>query len=138
MKRKINPMKGKITFINDDSKAPSPNLPVSIKLARLIEKTVNATQLTININSTTGGRHSTRSFHYHGMAVDINMISGLQINDKNNAADVRRFQRTIAANPNIAECFGPFINIRKHGTKVTLKPNLRISHLDHIHVSSQG
>jgi hypothetical protein len=138
MKRKINPLNNKITFINDDPKAPSPNLVVSEKLAQLIEGAVNTTQLSININSTTGGKHSTKSFHYHGMAVDINLIAGMRVDDIKNANNVRRFQSIIAASPVVAECFGPFINSRKQGTNVTLKPNLRASHLDHLHISSQG
>lgn len=138
MARKINNINGKISFINDDPSAPSPNLPVTDKLATLIESAVRSTEFTININSSTGGKHSTRSFHYHGMAIDINLLGGKRIDDKSNSANVQKFQNIIAANPNTAECFGPFINIRKRGSKVEQKPQVLKAHLNHLHISSQG
>lgn len=116
--RRINPLSGKITFINDDPSAPSPDLPMSEKLAALVESVMKSTNLSININSTTGGTHSKRSFHYHGMAVDINRIESKRIDDKLNAENVQRFQNAIAAHPYTAECFCPFINIRKRGTHI--------------------
>ena len=79
MKRNILSFNGKITFINDEPKNPSPNLPVSEFLAKMIEHVVRTTNLSININSTTGGTHSKTSFHYYGMAVDINSINGKKL-----------------------------------------------------------
>ena len=137
MKRTIFKLNGKITFINDEPTKPSPNLPVSKYLAKLIEDTVNITNLSININSTTGGLHSKTSFHYYGMAVDINLIDGKKINDPSNSNNVRRFQQAISQRPETGECFGPYINIRKTGKKVTKKPQMRAKHLNHLHISSQ-
>lgn len=138
MARKINDINGKITFINDDTKANSPNLPVSNKLANLIETSVRSSGLKININSTTGGKHSSKSFHYYGMAVDINLIQGKRIDDKSNFIAVQKFQNIIAANPNTSECFGPAINIRKRGLKIEQKPQALKAHLNHLHIASQG
>ncbi len=104
MKRTIHTQKGKITFINDDTSKPSPDLPVSEHLARMIENTVFKTSLSININSTSGGHHSPRSFHQFGMAVDINKINNRRIDDSSNASDVRRFQQVISQHPDVAEC----------------------------------
>lgn len=112
MKRNISSMNGKISFVNDEPQNPSPNLPVTEALASLIEDTVQQTNLSININSTTGGSHSQRSFHYHGMAVDINLITKKRIDDPGNLTDVRKFQQVISQHPDVAECYGPFINIR--------------------------
>lgn len=137
MKRTICTQNGIITFINDDPSKPSPNLPVSEYLAKMIENAVFMTSLSININSTSGGNHAPRSFHQFGMAVDINMINDKRIDDPSNANDVRRFQQKISLHPDVAECFGPFINIRKKGTNITKKPLMKAKHLNHFHISSQ-
>lgn len=130
-------MNGKISFVNDEPNNPSPNLPVSEALANLIEDSVIKTNLSININSTTGGTHSPKSFHYHGMAVDINLINNKRIDDPSNAVNVQKFQQTVSQHPDVAECFGPFINIRKRGSKVTQMYHVKIKHLNHLHISSQ-
>ena len=138
MKRKISTMDGKISFINDEPLAPSPNLPVTDVLATLIEDAVRSTGLAININSTTGGEHCTESFHYRGMAVDINVLGGKKVDDPLNNANIQKFQNVIAANPNTGECFGPFINISKIGATVEQQPQVLEDHLNHLHVASQG
>lgn len=137
MKRMIHAQNGKITFINDDPSKPSPDLPVSEYLAKMIEYTVFVTNLSINVNSTSGGSHAPRSFHQFGMAVDINRINDKRIDDPENAGNVRLFQEKISLYPDVAECFGPFINIRKKGTKVTQKSEMKEKHLNHLHISSQ-
>lgn len=137
MKRTIQNLNGKITFTNDDPTKPSSNFPVSEHLAAMIEAAVKNTSTSININSTTGGMHSPKSFHQFGMAVDINRINNRRIDDPSNASDVMRFQQAVCQLPDIAECFGPFINIRKRGSHVVQMPQMRISHLNHLHVSSQ-
>ncbi|VAW92637.1 hypothetical protein MNBD_GAMMA23-2456 [hydrothermal vent metagenome] len=53
MKRLIFNLNGKITFTNDEPSKPSPNLPVSIYLAKLIEDLVRITNLSINIKRDT-------------------------------------------------------------------------------------
>jgi len=137
MKRQIFNLNGKITFINDEPSKPSPNLPVSKYLAKLIEDIVRTTNLSININSTTGGSHSKTSFHYHGMAIDINLINNKKVDDPANSADVRKFQLMASQHKDIGECFGPFINIRKRGNNISQKPQMRTKHLNHLHISSQ-
>ena len=137
MKRKILSFNGKITFINDEPSKPSPNLPVSEFLAKIIEHVVRTTNLSININSTTGGTHSKTSFHYYGMAIDINLINGKKIDDPTNSANVKKVQQLLSLQADIGECFGPFINIRKKGTKIIQKPQMKAKHLNHLHISSQ-
>lgn len=137
MKRQIKKLNGRISFVNDDPSKPSPNLPVSEFLAKMIESTVKKTKISLNINSTTGGKHSARSFHKFGQAADINIINKKRIDDISNSKSVKRFQKIISQHTDIAECFGPFINIRKHGSKITKKRNMRIKHLNHLHISSQ-
>ncbi len=137
MKRQIFNLNGKITFINNEPSKPSPNLPVSIYLAKLVEDVARITNLSININSTTGGLHSKTSFHYHGMAIDINLIDGKKIDDPANFSNVQKFQLAASQHKDIGECFGPFINIRKRGNKKTQKPQMRTKHLNHLHISSQ-
>lgn len=137
MKRPINSYNGKITFINDDKTSHSPNLPVSEYLAKMIEHVVLTTGLSININSTTGGNHSPRSFHQFGMAVDINKINSLRIDDPKNTSSVRRFQQIISQHPDVSECFGPFINIRKKSGQIIQKPEMKIKHINYLHISSQ-
>lgn len=137
MKRNILTFNGKITFINDEPSNPSPNLPVSESLAKMIEHVVRTTNLSININSTTGGTHSKTSFHYYGMAVDINLINVKKIDDPTNSNNVKRVQQLLSQQADIGECFGPFINIRKKGTQITQKPQMKAKHLNHLHISSQ-
>jgi len=137
MKRKILSFNGKITFVNDEPSSPSPKLPVSEFLAKMIEHVVRTTNLSVNINSTTGGTHSKTSFHYYGMAIDINLINGKKIDDPTNSANVKRVQQLLSLQADIGECFGPFINIRKKGTKITQKPQMKAKHLNHLHISSQ-
>ena len=137
MKRLINAQNGKITFVNDDKNASSPNLPVSGHLAKMIEQAVTSTGLKVNINSTTGGNHAARSFHQFGMAVDINSINDKRIDDPGNFTAVRRFQQFISQHQDVSECFGPFINIRKKSGQVIQKPEMKQKHLNHLHISSQ-
>jgi len=71
------------------------------------------------------------------MAVDINRINNKRIDDPNNANDVKRFQWAISQHSEVAECFGPFVNIRKQGSKIAQKPQMKAKHLSHLHISSQ-
>lgn len=137
MNRNILGFNGKITFNNDEKSKPSTNLPVSEYLAKMIESISRTTSYSLNINSTTGGTHSKTSFHYYGMALDINQINGKRIDDPSNSQSVRRVQQLLTKEPNIGECFGPFINIRKNGKEVIQKPLMKDKHLNHLHISSQ-
>lgn len=136
-RRPIDELNGRIAFENDDPSAPSPNQPLSPTLAGMIEALVRSTGLCININSSVGGAHSPKSFHYVGQAVDINRIDGRRVDDPENAQAVLRFQHAAASHPDVAECFGPFINQRKRGDAIELRPDLRAMHLNHLHISSQ-
>jgi len=126
-----------ITFKNDDPSKPAPNPNVTEGLAKLIEHGVVVAGVSININSTTGGLHSSRSFHHLGQAVDINRLNNKHIDDPNNLTDVLNFQQAIARHPLVAECFGPYINIRKYGTNKVQKSGMQHKHLNHLHISSQ-
>lgn len=137
MKRNILSFNGKITFNNDEKSKPSSNLPVSEHLAKMIENISRTTSYSLNINSTTGGTHSKTSFHYYGMALDINKVNGKRIDDPSNAQSVRRVQQLLTKEPNIGECFGPFLNIRKNGNEIIQKPLMKEKHLNHLHISSQ-
>ena len=137
MKRNILSFNGKITFNNDEKPKPSTNLPVSESLAKMIENIPRTSSYSLNINSTTGGTHSKTSFHYYGMAVDINKINGKRIDDPSNSQAVRRVQQLLTKEENIGECFGPFLNIRKNGKEIIQKPLMKEKHLNHLHISSQ-
>jgi len=136
-RRRIDALGGRIGFENDDPRAASPDLPLSVTLAALIEALVQGTGLSININSSLGGSHSPKSFHYVGQAVDINRIDDRRVDDPANAERVKRFQAAAAAHPDVAECFGPFINIRKRGAAIEQRPDLCAMHRNHLHISSQ-
>lgn len=136
-RRHIDALDGRIGFENDDPAAPSPDLPLSPTLAGMIETLVRTTGVSININSSFGGSHSPKSFHYVGQAVDINRIDGRRVDDPANAESVRRFQEAAAAHPDVAECFGPFINQRKRADAVEPRPDQLAMHLNHLHISSQ-
>jgi hypothetical protein len=136
MKRQIRSQK--ITFENDEPGQPPPSPCVTEALAKMIESAVFMADVTININSTTGGRHSTTSFHKFARAVDINRLNNKRIDDPDNLADVLNFQQVIARHPMVAECFGPYINIRKYGAEKRQKPGMKNKHLNHLHISSQA
>ena len=126
-----------ITFKNDDPSQLPPSPNVTEGLAKLIEYGVAIAGVSININSTTGGLHSSRRFHHIGPAFDINRLNNKHIDDPANLTDVLNFQQAIARHPLVAECFGPYINIRKYGTKKIQKSGMRLKHLNHLHISSQ-
>lgn len=127
-----------ITFENDEPGQPPPSPCVTEVLAKMIESAVCMLSVTININSTTGGRHSPTSFHKFGRAVDINRLNNKRIDDPDNLTDVLNFQQIIARHPLVAECFGPYINVRKYGAEKRQNSAMKNKHLNHLHISSQA
>jgi RHS repeat-associated protein len=139
--RLINPLPAgpggpEITFENDVRGGPSTNLPVSDQTAEMIEQVVADTGLSININSTTGGKHETSSAHPRGLAVDINKVSGQPLSVCNPTADL--LQRAFNRHSNIRENFGPAFQTKtlEDGSRID-KPTMARSHRSHIHVSGQ-
>jgi hypothetical protein len=66
-----------ITFKNDNPNGKSPNQPVTTKTAVMIEKAVIKSGVkSVNINSTTGGKHAAASNHAKARAVDIDTVNG--------------------------------------------------------------
>lgn len=124
-----------ITFENDVEDAPSPNLPVTNATARMVEDVAREVGVDININSTTGGGHAKRSFHYVGQAVDINRVNGQPVGPDNKAA--RQLQEAFRNHANVDELFGPHVNQRTSKGLTQPRPNMRDHHLHHIHVSGQ-
>jgi len=142
--RRINPFPAgpngpQITFINDVPGGPSPDLPVSDATAEMIENVVRDTGLSININSTTGGKHEEKSRHPLGMAVDINKICGIPANEFNWYAQA--LQDAFNRQNNIRENFGPTLNTKTFidGTRAVWsnRPGIFAKHQTHIHVSGQ-
>lgn len=143
-KRYINPKPGgpnepTITFKNDNPKNPTPNQPVTNPTAKMIEDAVKKSGVkSININSTTGGKHSKYSRHYSGQAADINEINDLPVDDEKNVEAAKGLQKAFNEQPNIRENYGPALCTKtdQYGNR-TKKPNQQKSHKDHIHVSGQ-
>lgn len=137
--RLINPFPSgpngpKITFINDDPKGKSPYLPVSDATAEMIEKVVIETGLSININSTTGGKHSSpKSLHYQGRAVDIDTIDGVSVRNCKNSKKIQQLQEALKKQKNIYEDFGPYMVIKKKNDKFVAVPKVAKAHKNHIH-----
>lgn len=126
----------RITFINDTPGGPSTNRPVTDETASMIENAVAETGLSININSTTGGNHSTTSRHYTGQAVDMNTVGGQPISVNNQ--NVKVLQQSLQGQDNIRENFGPFINTKTLPSgQVKPMPGVANKHRTHIHVSGQ-
>jgi RHS repeat-associated protein len=125
-----------ITFENDEPGKPSPDQPVSRETAKMVEDVVVETGLSININSTTGGKHSPSSRHPLGMAVDINRIGGKPVSQV--LDDTTRLQEAFNEHSHIRENFGPALNTKTlgDGTRVE-KPGVKSAHKNHIHVSGQ-
>lgn len=129
-----------ITFVNDIPGGASTNQPILTKAAATIEAVISAANVqSVNINSTSGGEHSTTSAHYLGRAVDINKVDGKSVDTNNNGAS--KLQEAARSNTNIRENFGP-IRLEKR-TSSDSSPaeygnkKLADSHKTHIHLSTQ-
>jgi hypothetical protein len=130
-----------ITFKNDVPGGASPNQPVTLETALMVEAAVvDSGVQSVNINSTTGG-HSPPSNHVVGRAVDINRVNGLRVDSPEGAAASRGIQDAASRSGNIRENFGPSYNQKTQtpgGTaRAVTSPRVVNSHRNHVHLSGQ-
>jgi len=129
-----------LTFDNDNPDNPSPDQAVHPNLAKAVEEVVTETGLDLNINSTTGGTHSSsKSRHYQGKAIDINKINGLPVNHPDNKENVKKLQEAMNKHKGMRECYGPHLQEqnRPEGAGRKKKPKMAGSHKGHIHFAVQ-
>ncbi len=107
--------------------------------AEMIEKAVLASGVrTININSTTGGKHFPKSRHPSRMACDINVVERYSVSDPKARPLVEALQEAFNRQANIRENFGPVTNTKTESDGTVMpRPDQAPTHLDHIHVSGQ-
>jgi hypothetical protein len=97
-------------------------------------------RLTVNINSTTGGKHINKpgqvSAHYSGRAVDINYVNAQHVSALNAASKI--LQDAMAAQRNNLENFGPHAQTKalKIGGARRQINSVREEHQNHDHFSS--
>ena len=131
-----------ITFKNDDPNGKSPNQPVTTKTAVMVEKAVVKSGVkSVNINSTTGGKHAATSNHAKGRAVDINTVNGTSVRSQGASPAVKSLQGAFADSPDVRENFGP-AGMEKTSTPGSAaqpigNSKLTEDHQGHIHESSQ-
>ena len=129
-----------VTFQNDNPNGASPNQPVATKTANAVEGVISKSGVqSVNINSTTGGKHGPNSNHAKGRAVDINRVDGKRVNATN--AGATKIQTTARQSGDIREKFGPTIMEKTivpggAASRVTNQA-LTDDHADHIHLSGQ-
>ena len=131
-----------ITFKNDDPKGKDPNQPVTTKTAVMVEKAVVKSGVdSVNINSTTGGKHAETSNHAKGRAVDIDTVNGTSVRSQGASPAVKSLQSAFAASPDVRENFGPSRMEKTSTPGGTAQPfgnsQLTEDHEGHIHESSQ-
>jgi hypothetical protein len=129
-----------ITFVNDDPRGASPNQPVTTATAKMVESAViNSGVQSVNINSTTGGKHAPTSNHPRGRAVDINRVNGQRVDNPANRTAVNAVQNAFRNEPNIRENFGPVFTEKTltPGAAPVPWPRVREDHQNHIHESGQ-
>jgi len=129
-----------VTFQNDNPNGASPNQPIATKTANMVEGAIsNAGVQSVNINSTTGGKHGAHSAHSQGRAVDINRVNGQKVNPSNAAA--ARIQEAARQGGNVRENFGPTIMEKTTVPGGAPAPfgsqKLIDDHQNHIHLSGQ-
>lgn len=94
-----------ITFDNDRRGNLSPDQPLTTPTARMIAAGVLQSGVrSVNINSSTGGKHGDRSLHYRHQAMDMNRVNGQRVSGTNPGIEL---QDAFLAQPNIAEDYGP-------------------------------
>lgn len=131
----------KITFVNNDPNGASPNQPIATMTATTIEGVISAANVeSVNINSTTGGIHSSKaSNHYSGRAIDIDRVDGKPVGANNVGAG--RIQEAARPENNIRENYGPHIMEKRSGADrqpTTVKNReLEDAHKSHVHLSTQ-
>lgn len=129
-----------ITFKNDNPHGASPDQPVTTATAKMVESGVlNSGVQSVNINSTTGGKHAATSNHYRGKAVDINRVNGLRVDNPANRSAVTDVQNSFKSESNIRENFGPAFQEKTLVPGATPVPWTQVGedHQSHIHESGQ-
>jgi len=131
-----------ITFKNDDPHGKSPNQPVTTKTALMVEKAVIKSGVkSVNINSTTGGKHAATSNHAKGRAVDIDIVNGTSVRSQGASPAVKSLQSAFAASPDVRENFGPArmekTSTPGGGAQPFGNSKLTEDHEGHVHESSQ-
>ncbi len=127
-----------VTFENDVPGGQSTDQPVSTETALMVEATIASSGVdSVNINSTSGGTHSTQSRHYSGKAVDINKVNGSKANSENPGSAA--IQNAASKQSNIRENFGPVSNTKTVGGKtVDYASKVATGHKTHIHLSGNN
>ena len=108
---------------------------VSLLIKGINDANISGAGITsIDVSTTTTGKHSPSSNHYAsngGRAIDIDMVNGISVKNPKSHEKVDAFQRAIRENPILRENFGPNIQEKEGKTK-------RISgHNNHIHIATQ-
>ena len=108
---------------------------VSLLIKGINDANISGAGITsIDVSTTTTGKHSPSSNHYAsngGRAIDIDMVNGISVKNPKSHEKVDAFQRAIRKNPILRENFGPNIQEKEGKTK-------RISgHNNHIHIATQ-
>ena len=108
---------------------------VSLLIKGINDANISGAGITsIDVSTTTTGKHSPSSNHYAsngGRAIDIDMVNGIPVKNPKSHGKVDAFQRAIRENPILRENFGPNIQEKEGKTK-------RISgHNNHIHIATQ-
>jgi len=132
-----------ITFVNDNPKGASPNLPVTTSTANMVESAVVKSGVSsVNINSTTGGEHAKTSRHPDGEAVDIDMVNGSTVKSQGASGAVTALQSAFEKEPNSRENFGPAkVEVSpKVGDKPVPLTNQKLieQHDNHVHEGGQS
>ena len=127
-----------VTFENDVASGPSTDQPVSTETAVMIEAIIARSGVdSININSTSGGKHSKQSRHYSGKDVDINKVNGSKVKLSNKGAVA--IQNAASEQSNIRENFGPASNEKTvKGETVDYTSRVGSDHRTHIHISGNN
>jgi RHS repeat-associated protein len=96
-----------ITFNNDNPHGASPNQLVTPLMSAVTQQIVqsDAGLSSMNINSTTGGKHWPGSDHPFGNAIDIDQINGVSV--RTNVADAKQLESSARANPFTRFVCGP-------------------------------
>ena len=131
-----------ITFKNDDPNGKSPNQPVTTKTAVMVEKAVIKSGVkSVNINSTTGGKHAPASNHAKGRAVDIDTVNGTSVRSQGASPAVKSLQAAFAGSTDVRENFGPARMEKTSTPGGAAQPfgnsKLTEDHEGHVHESSQ-
>ncbi|MDH4275927.1 MAG: hypothetical protein OEW08_12900, partial [Gammaproteobacteria bacterium] len=128
----------KIGFRNDVPGGPSTDKKVLFEAADNIEGAVRETNLSINVNSTTGGHTSGQ--HPAKEAVDVNRVGGSKVSDPRNLANVSKFQKALGNQPNIFRNYGPAgqteTQVRGGMKSVIPVSGQAAAHANHIHSSA--